>query len=252
MDEKSLKTSPWQRVIIILVALLLVGSTVLTYVFIVMSNSSRQTPEERIAELREQYDAKQAEIDEATKPLSDKYFKDFSAYETRVKSYNAAAANSEKLKIEDLKEGTGRQLGEGDIDYSAYYLGWCPDGSIFDSSFAYAVDEEKSSETSTQYTDEIIGLKSPLIGTTSLIDGWTQGIVGMKLGGVRQLSIPGELAYGETTEGNHICGMSNAPLKFIIMAVETDENVKKLNQELDDIYVQLYTAILGQSQSSTK
>lgn len=239
MEEKSLKTSPWQRVVIIVVALLLIGSTVLTYILIVMnSGSSKQDSQEKVSELTAQYDAKKAEIDEAAKPLSDKYFKEMEGYKnTRVKSYNAAAANSEKLKIEDIKQGTGRQLAEGDTDYSAYYIGWCADGSIFGSSFSYASDDTDK-ETPT-------GLNAPLIATSSLIEGWNQGVIGMKLGGVRQLSIPSELAYGETTEGKHICGQSNSPLKFVVMALETDDNLKQLNEELNSVYYQLYTALAG-------
>lgn len=241
MEEKSLKTSPWQRVIIIVVALLLLGSTILAYMFIVMNNgSSSQSSEEKISELSAEYDAKTAELNEAAQPFSDKYFSEMEGYKkSRVKSYNSATANSEKLKIEDLKEGTGRQLEEGDTDYSAYYIGWCADGSIFDSSFSYASDDTEK-ETPT-------GLNAPLIATSSLIEGWNQGVVGMKLGGVRQLTIPSELAYGETTEGNHICGASNSPLKFVVMTLETDDNLKQLNDELTNIRYQLYTALAGGS-----
>lgn len=241
MEEKSLKTSTWQRVVIIIVALLLIGSTVLTYIFVVTnSGSSKQSSAAKVDELTAQYDAKKAELDEAAKPFSDKYFKEMKGYkDSRVKSYNAATANNEKLKIEDIKEGSGRQLAEGDTDYSAYYIGWCADGSIFDSSFSYASDD----------TDAEIptGLNAPLVASSSLIEGWNQGVIGMKLGGVRQLSIPSELAYGETSEGQHICGQSNSPLKFVVMAVETDDNLKQLGEELTSLRYQLYTALASSS-----
>lgn len=81
---------------------------------------------------------------------------------------------------------------------------------------------------------------SPLDPSGGLIEGWNQGVVGMKLGGVRQVTMSGDLAYGDTRE---ICGGYNSPLKFIIMAVEPDENVTKLNSELNDIYLQLYMAM---------
>lgn len=241
MDESQIKTSLWQRVIIIIVALLLLGSTVLAYMFIVMSGNGSQSREERIAELQEQYDAKNKELEEAAKPFSDKYFSTMDGYrKSQVKSYNATAANDEKLKITDLKAGTGKQLEEGDTDYSAYYIGWCPDGSIFDATFTYAEDDtDKQTPT---------GLTAPLIASTGLIEGWTQGMVGMKLGGVRQINIPGELAYGETSEENQICGMSNAPLRFVVMPVETDETLKNLNNEISDLRIKLYTAILGNQQ----
>lgn len=235
MEEKSLKTSAWQRVIIIIIAILLLGSTVLTYMFIVMGNSNNSSStaanEEKINELIAQYDAKQAEIDEAAKPLSDKYFSEFKKYQANVKAYNSATASSKVLETEDLKTGTGKTLAEGDTDYAAYYLGWCADGTVFDSSFNNDSDADISTAT---------GLNSPLDPSGGLIEGWNQGVVGMKLGGVRQVTMSGDLAYGDTRE---ICGGYNSPLKFIIMAVEPDENVTKLNSELNDIYLQLYMAM---------
>lgn len=236
MDEKQLKTSFWQRVIIVVVAALLLGSTVLTYMFIVMSgNSANQSQTAKIEELEEQVTAKSKELESATKPFSDKYFKELESYKKQVKSYNAVTANNEKLKIEDLKQGTGKQLAEGDTEYSAYYIGWCADGSIFDSSFDYAEDDTDKTTP--------IALKTPLINPSSLIDGWEQGVIGMKLGGVRQISIPGELAYGDTRDD--ICGQSNAPLKFVIMAIESDDDLVRLNEEWNNLYIQLYAAMAG-------
>ena len=69
-----------------------------------------------------------------------------------------------------------------------------------------------------------------------LIEGWNEGVVGMKLGGIREITIPGELAYGENRE---ICGGLNSPLKFIILALEEDDKLGTLNQELQNIYIQL-------------
>ena len=39
MDEKALKTKTWQRVIILIVAILMIGAMMLSYMFIVMGNS---------------------------------------------------------------------------------------------------------------------------------------------------------------------------------------------------------------------
>ena len=242
MDEKQLKTSPWQRVIICVVALLLLGSTVLTYLFIVMSsNNAKQSNDERIAQLEDEYDAKLASLNEVNDGFADGYFKDLQSYQkSQVKTYNAATANSEKLKINDLKVGNGREVKEGDTDYATYYLGWCPDGSIFDSSYNYAEDDtDKENPT---------GLKAPLAASSSMIEGWNQGVIGMKLGGVRTLAIPGELAYGDT-KGDSLCGMTNAPLKFIVMALSNEDNEKFMaaNEELNDAYIKLYTAMIGNS-----
>ena len=232
MEEKTLKTSWKQRVAIIIVAVLLLGSVVLTYMLVVLNgNSSSDTSSEaQIAELTEEYQQKSEEIEAAAKPLSDKYFDEFVKYKSEVKSYNSANANAAGLETKDLKEGTGRTLTEGDTDYAAYYIGWCADGSIFDSSF-----NDNEDPTS---------LKAPLDAGIGLIEGWNQGVIGMKLGGVRQISMSGALAYGDTQE---ICGGTNSPLKFVVFAMEPDAKIKELNEELDDIYMRLYYAYAGGS-----
>ena len=52
----------------------------------------------------------------------------------------------------------------------------------------------------------------------------------MNLGGIREITIPGELAYQDTTE---ICGGTYKPLKFIVMAVENSGDFANLNSELN-------------------
>ncbi len=232
MEGKTLKTSWKQRIAILVVAVLLLGSVVLTYMLVVLngSGSSEANSDKQIAELTEEYQRKSEELEAAAVPLSDKYFSDFVKYKSEVKSYNSANANAAGLETKDLKVGTGRTLEEGDTDYSAYYIGWCADGSIFDSSF--------------NDNDDPTSLKAPLDAAIGLIEGWNQGVVGMKLGGVRQMTISGALAYGDTQE---ICGGTNSPLKFVVFAIETDAKLKELNEELDDIYMRLYYAYAGGS-----
>lgn len=230
MEQKELKTSVKQRIIIIIIAVLLLGSTILTYMFVVLNSQggSTQTSDARTEEIMQQYDAKKAEIEAASKPFSEKYLKEVIGYKSEVKAYNEANANSSVLDTKDLKVGTGKELKEDDTDYMAYYIGWCADGTIFDSSFDNAEDPKL--------------LQSPLDPSGGLIEGWNQGVVGMKLGGVRQITMSGDLAYGDSQE---ICGGYNKPLRFIVMAIEQDAELKKLNDELKDLYVQLYMAYQG-------
>ena len=77
--------------------------------------------------------------------------------------------------------------------------------------------------------------------SAGLIEGWNQGVVGMKLGGIREITMNGDLAYGE----KEMCGTTNSPLKFIVLAVEPSEDMKKLNEELNEIYIQLKSASYG-------
>src|SRR5262245_13604002 len=83
-----------------------------------------------------------------------------------------------ELKIEDLKVGTGVEAATGKT-VDVHYTGWLQNGSKFDSS----VDRGKPF--------------SFKLGAGNVIKGWDQGVVGMRVGGKRKLTIPGHLAYGE-------------------------------------------------------
>ena len=232
MDHKTLKTSWKQRIFIIVIAIIMLGSTLAVYISIVLTGNKTadQTSEtdKQIAELQQQYQAKQAELKAAAQPFSDRYLAEFSQYKSRVRSYNATTANTSGLQTVDLKEGTGATLEEG-TDYLAYYIGWCADESIFDSSL--------------DNFDNPTLLGAPIPGG-NLIEGWTQGVIGMKIGGVRELTIPGELAYGETRE---LCGGTNSPLKFVVMAIDNDAQLAQIWKEIDDLSNQIQMLYYGVS-----
>lgn len=82
-----------------------------------------------------------------------------------------------KLKIEDIKIGKGREVEAGDF-ISIHYVGTLENGKKFDSSY----DRGEPFETQ--------------IGVGYVIQGWDQGVPGMKVGGKRKLTIPSELGYG--------------------------------------------------------
>lgn len=227
MDQSELKTTTKQRIIIAAIAVLLLGSTIATYILIVISGSN--SGDAKLEKLQEEYTAKQVEVNEYGTELSSKYFDELNSYRSRVKGYNAEAVNSQGVQKTDLKEGSGKELSSGDTAYFAYYIGWCADETIFDSSF------NSSSEPTS--------LAVPIYAGQGLITGWNEGVIGMKVGGVREIAIPGELAYGETRE---ICGTTNAPLKFIIMPV-AEEKLFTLNAELEDIYARLIEAYYSSS-----
>lgn len=90
------------------------------------------------------------------------------------------------LKIEDIVEGTGPEVKEGDTVVMHYTGTFADDGEKFDSS----VDRGIPFET--------------VIGVGHVIKGWDQGVPGMKVGGKRRLTIPYTLAYGETGAGDVI------------------------------------------------
>ncbi|MHB8877918.1 MAG: FKBP-type peptidyl-prolyl cis-trans isomerase [Myxococcaceae bacterium] len=81
------------------------------------------------------------------------------------------------LQIDDIKVGTGKEAKAG-TKVTVHYVGTLTSGSKFDSS-----------------RDRGEGFSFKL-GAGQVIQGWDQGVAGMKVGGVRKLTIPPELGYG--------------------------------------------------------
>ena len=87
------------------------------------------------------------------------------------------------LIIEDLVVGEGTEA----QDYNKVvvnYTGELEDGTVFDSS----LNPGREPFTFT-------------LGVGSVIKGWDLGVIGMKVGGKRKLTIPPELGYGERNTG---------------------------------------------------
>lgn len=206
IQQEELKTKTSTRIIIGLIAVAMIASTLALYFGIIVGYGANQMS----AEEENEYQTLMSEYETALKlqegKLSATYLPQLVAQRSQVKAFNAGSIT--ELSTRDLKVGDGQELEEGDTDYASYYIGWCADETIFDSSF----DD----------TNNPSMLLSPLSGTPNLIEGWLRGIVGMKLGGIREVTVPGQLAYGETRE---ICGGTNAPLKFIILVFEEPEDI---------------------------
>jgi FKBP-type peptidyl-prolyl cis-trans isomerase len=89
----------------------------------------------------------------------------------------------ENLGIEDLKIGQGPEVKSNDT-ITVHYSGTLTNGQKFDSSY----DRNQPFETQ--------------IGVGQVIQGWDQGLLGMKAGGKRRLTIPPELGYGNQDMGS--------------------------------------------------
>jgi peptidylprolyl isomerase len=86
------------------------------------------------------------------------------------------------LKYVELVEGKGKEAKKGDT-VEVHYVGTFTDGKKFDSS---------------RDRNETFSVK---IGESRVIQGWHEGLVGMKEGGKRKLILVPELAYGEKGGG---------------------------------------------------
>jgi FKBP-type peptidyl-prolyl cis-trans isomerase len=105
-----------------------------------------------------------------------------------------------KVEIKDTVVGTGAAAVNYDF-VSVDYRGTLADGTVFDSSTG----------------------KEPisfLLGSGSVIPGWDQGLLGMKVGGARTLVIPPDLAYGKRGFPGVI--PANATLKFEVSLVKIE------------------------------
>jgi FKBP-type peptidyl-prolyl cis-trans isomerase FkpA len=105
------------------------------------------------------------------------------------------------LLIEDLTVGEGAAA-EAGRQVTVHYSGWLTDGRLFDSSkgrgepFAFP------------------------LGARRVIAGWDEGVQGMRVGGVRKLTIPPQLGYGARGAGGVI--PPNATLVFEVELLGVD------------------------------
>lgn len=113
------------------------------------------------------------------------------------------ATTDSGLVYEELNEGDGTLCTGRGQTAIVHYTGWLQDGTKFDSSldrndpFSFPID------------------------CGYVIRGWDEGVVGMKVGGKRKLTIPSDLAYGEKGAGGVI--PAGATLVFEIELLELSE-----------------------------
>src|SRR4051812_33276401 len=102
---------------------------------------------------------------------------------TKLQNFEPIEKVSE-LRSFDTVEGTGEVVPEN-AKITAHYTGaLCKDGTIFQSSHDFG--------------DPVT------FGLNQVIQGWTVGVPGMKVGGTRRLIIPSEMAYGSARAAANI------------------------------------------------
>jgi len=100
-----------------------------------------------------------------------------------------------ELVLEDLIEGDGPEAGPGPVEVHYVGVSWST-GTQFDASWDRG---------------DTFGFR---LGAGQVISGWDQGVVGMKLGGRRKITIPPHLGYGASGAGGGIG--PNETLVFVL------------------------------------
>jgi FKBP-type peptidyl-prolyl cis-trans isomerase len=111
------------------------------------------------------------------------------------------AGGVKELKIEDQRKGTGATAENGN-KLTMNYKGQLLNGKVFDQSYGR-------------------GPFSFTLGGGEVIQGWDKGILGMKVGGKRKLTIPANLGYGDRGAGADI--PPGATLVFEVELIEVQK-----------------------------
>ena len=213
-------TPAWQRYSIWVILILTVISTVALYVSSFLQTESNSEVQKNRSQVLKKYQDYRKKVEEQAKELSAKYYDSFKEYEKAPVAFNAASIK--ELTKKDLKEGDGEEFTDSTTKFQAYYIGWKPDGTVFDGSF------------------ENGRLKSPVVFRKEgkkwgLIEGWSEGLKGMKVGGIRELSIPADKAYGAQGSVNQEDSSKtigpNTPLKFIVMLIPEFQEIPQPSLE---------------------
>ncbi len=213
-------TPAWQRYSIWVILILTIVSTVALYVSSFLQTESNSETQKKQSQVLKKYQDYRKKVEEQAKELSAKYYDSFKEYEKSPVAFNAASVK--ELTKKDLKEGDGEEFTDSTTKFQAYYIGWKPDGTVFDGSF------------------ENGRLKSPVVFRKEgkkwgLIEGWSEGLKGMKVGGIRELSIPADKAYGAQGSVNQEDSSKtigpNTPLKFIVMLIPEFQEIPQPSLE---------------------
>lgn len=125
------------------------------------------------------------------------------AYEgTKLHDFEPRNESVGELEIIDIDTGTGEEVRPG-AKITAHYTGaLVKNGVIFQSSHDFG--------------------KAITSGLDQVIQGWTQGVPGMRVGGTRRLVIPAAMAYGTSSPAPNI--PANSDLVFDIDLMEIPQN----------------------------
>ena len=123
------------------------------------------------------------------------------AYEgTKLADFESREEPVTELEIVDIEVGDGDEV-PASATVTVHYTGaLVKNGIIFQSSHDFG--------------------KAISFGLDQVIKGWTVGLVGMKVGGMRRLVIPAEMAYGSSSPAKNIPANSDLVFDIELMAIK--------------------------------
>lgn len=125
-------------------------------------------------------------------------------YIEQEENNNTQNMEDQELKIEVLQEGAGEKAKDGDR-VSVHYVGTLEDGTKFDSS----IDRGEPFSFN--------------LGAGQVIKGWDLGVLGMKIGEKRKLTIPSDLAYGDDGIPNVISPKSTLIFEVELLEIKNND-----------------------------
>jgi FKBP-type peptidyl-prolyl cis-trans isomerase len=192
-------TSKGQQIGIWIIAIVLTVGTIGSFIVLILANDNSS----KDAATNSQSATDQAAAAAAQAKAAAQTNADNSIALTGYSASTFDAASVTALQKEILVSGTGDEVKASD-SINASYFGWTSDGVIFDSS------TKKDTNADTPVTFSLSGV----------IQGWTDGLTGQRVGSTVKLTIPADQAYGPTGSG---IIPANAPLQFIVVihSIET-------------------------------
>ena len=123
---------------------------------------------------------------------------------TKLQDFEPRKDAVKELEITDIEIGTGEEVKPG-ATITAHYTGaLVRNGIIFQSSHDFG--------------------KAISFGLDQVIKGWTDGVPGMKVGGMRRLVIPSEMAYGSARASASIPPNSDLVFDIELVAIPRNGN----------------------------
>ncbi len=162
---------PVQRIGYFMLAIFLLVTSLGAVWLVFLQTKNAQTSNPTASNAQDQIDAAKCTVPDSLK----------SQTPTSPEEVYKITTEPSELETTDIKVGDGQEAKLGDCIVINYRLNMA-DGSIVE-----------NNDTFTSGSPVAFPLKEG-----SLIEGWTKGVPGMKVGGIRRLVIPAKYAYGET------------------------------------------------------